>query len=224
MVVVVCGPKRERPRGHPQDGMVREAEGEHAGVSEGNIPGTRRRRARVEKRVRAAHYARDTSRGPPREESAGGHARRDGAREETPRGRGKTGRERKIIERRGRKSVRARRRGAGGEEGERNPWKSRGERFVAVTDPLAVARARQSTFSARESRRRRRRRRASQHRAIVARSASTCRAAGDQRVRRKREGEGEGERGRNEDGNARRVREKRREILVQEETRKGGDP
>lgn len=50
---------------------------------------------------------------------------------------------------------------------ERNPWKSRGECFVAVTDPLAVARARQSTFSARESRRRR----ASQHRAIVARSA-----------------------------------------------------
>ncbi|KAL0109788.1 hypothetical protein PUN28_013452 [Cardiocondyla obscurior] len=28
----------------------------------GNIPGTRRRRTRVEKRVRAAHYARDTSR------------------------------------------------------------------------------------------------------------------------------------------------------------------
>lgn len=97
----------ERPRGHPQDGMVREAKGEHAGVSEGNIPGTRRRRARVEKRVRAAHYARDTSRSS--EKSAGGHARRDEARQETPRGCGETGRERKIIERRGRKSVRARR-------------------------------------------------------------------------------------------------------------------
>lgn len=31
---------------------------------EGDIPGARRRRARVEKRVRAAHYARDASRGP----------------------------------------------------------------------------------------------------------------------------------------------------------------
>lgn len=152
----------ERPRGHPQDGWSGRQKERCAGVCEGDIPGTRRRRARVEKRVRAAHYARDTSRSSERSE---GDTRRDEVRQETHRSRRETGGERKIIERRGRKSVRARRRGAEREK-ERNPWKSRGERFVAVTDPLAVARARQSTFPARESRRR-----ASQHRAIVARSA-----------------------------------------------------
>lgn len=36
--------------------------------------------------------------------------------------------------------MRARRRGAGGKE-RGTPWKSRGERFAAVADPLAVARA-----------------------------------------------------------------------------------
>lgn len=79
------------------------------GVSEGYIPGTRRRRARVEKRVRAAHYARDTSRSS--EKSAGGHARSEMKRDRKRRvAAAETGRERKIIERRGRKSVRARRR------------------------------------------------------------------------------------------------------------------
>lgn len=163
-----CGPKRDREgiRRTAGQGGRRRARG----VSEGDIPGTRRRRARVEKRVRAAHYARDTSRSSDASGARGGRgaarSRQDEARRETHRGRGETGGERKIIERRGRKSVCARRRGAGRAK-ERNPWKSRGECFVAVTDPLAVARARQSTFSARESRRRR----ASQHRAIVARSA-----------------------------------------------------
>lgn len=52
------------------------------GVSEGDIPGTRRRRARVEKRVRAAHYARDTSRSSDAREERG---RREGGRENAPR-------------------------------------------------------------------------------------------------------------------------------------------
>lgn len=148
--------------------MVREAEGEHAGVTEGDIPGTRRRRARVEKRVRAAHYARDTSRSSDARGARGAHVelKRDRKRIVVA---GRQEKERKIIERRGRKSARARAIAMKGRKGRRReePLEKPGrERFVAVTDPLAVARARQSTFSARESRRR-----ASQHRAIVARSA-----------------------------------------------------
>lgn len=133
--------------------MVREAEGEHAGVGEGNIPGTRRRRARVEKRVRAAplrpgHLAvlrRERSEGGVRAEMKRDRKRIVAAGRHEERGRSSRGEGVKAC---------ARDEGAQGEEGERNPWKSRGERFVAVTDPLAVARARQSRFSARESRRR----------------------------------------------------------------------
>lgn len=132
-------------------------------MSEGDIPGTRKRRVRVEKRVRAAHYARDTSRSSDVRGARGTRAemKRDRKRivavgRQEERGRSSRGEGVKAC---------AREEGAQREK-ERNPWKSRGERFVAVTDPLAVARARQSTFSARKSRRR-----ASQHRAIVARSA-----------------------------------------------------
>lgn len=112
-----CGPKRDREgiRRTAGQGGRRRARG----VSEGDIPGTRRRRARVEKRVRAAHYARDTSRSSDASGARGGRgaarSRQDEARRETHRGRGETGGERKIIERRGRKSVCARRRGAGSE-------------------------------------------------------------------------------------------------------------
>lgn len=113
-----CGPKRDREgiRRTAGQGGRRRARG----VSEGDIPGTRRRRARVEKRVRAAHYARDTSRSSDASGAQGGgrgaaRSRQDEARRETHRGRGETGGERKIIERRGRKSVCARRRGAGSE-------------------------------------------------------------------------------------------------------------
>lgn len=165
---VACGPKRDREgiRRTAGQGGRRRARG----VSEGDIPGTRRRRARVEKRVRAAHYARDTSRSSGASGARGGRgaarSRQDEARQETHRGRGETGGERGRSSRGEGVKACARDEGAQGAK-ERNPWKSRGECFVAVTDPLAVARARQSTFSARESRRRR----ASQHRAIVARSA-----------------------------------------------------
>lgn len=164
---VACGPKRDREgiRRTAGQGGRRRARG----VSEGDIPGTRRRRARVEKRVRAAHYARDTSRSSDASGARGSRGlralakmKRDGKRivaagRQEERGRSSRGEGVKAC---------ARDEGAQGVK-ERNPWKSRGECFVAVTDPLAVARARQSTFSARESRRRR----ASQHRAIVARSA-----------------------------------------------------
>jgi len=80
------GPKRDR-EGIRR--MVREAEGEQ-GVSERDIPGTRKRHARVEKRVRAAHYARDTSRSSTR----GGRVSKDEARQETHRSHEETGRER----------------------------------------------------------------------------------------------------------------------------------
>lgn len=159
----------EGPRGHPQDGwsgrQKESTRGERGGHPRDAQAPCEGGKAGESCSLRPGHLAvlrREWSKG------VGGAARsrQDEARRETHRGRGETGGERKIIERRGRKSVCARRRGAGS-EGERNPWKSRGECFVAVTDPLAVARARQSTFSARESRRRR----ASQHRAIVARSA-----------------------------------------------------
>ncbi|KYN03656.1 hypothetical protein ALC62_05527 [Cyphomyrmex costatus] len=144
--------------------MVREAEGEHAGVSEGDIPGTRRRRARVEKRVRAAHYARDTSRSSARDRGRG-RVPRDEARQETHREERQEERERKIIERRG----------------QRNPWKSRGECFVGRhRPPRSSARAAVDVF-----------------------------CEGKPPSCEKRES---GERGRNEVGNARRVREDRREI------------
>lgn len=152
----------ERPRGHPQDGwsgrQKESTRGERGGHPRDAQAPCEGGKAGESCSLRPGHLT------ILRRERSEGDTRRDEARQETHRGRGETGGERKIIERRGRKSVRARRRGAEREK-ERNPWKSRGERFVAVTDPLAVARARQSTFPARESRRR-----ASQHRTIVARS------------------------------------------------------
>lgn len=55
-----CGPKRDREGIRRTDGQGGRRRAR--GVSEEDIPGTRRRHARMEKRVRAAHYARDTSR------------------------------------------------------------------------------------------------------------------------------------------------------------------
>ncbi|KYQ55006.1 Solute carrier family 12 member 6 [Trachymyrmex zeteki] len=144
--------------------MVREAEGEHAGVSEGDIPGTRRRRARVEKRVRAAHYARDTSRSSARR----GRVPRDEARRETHRSHEETGGERGRSSRgEGVKACARATKGRKGGEGERNPWKSRGECFVGRhRPPRSSARAAVDVFCEGKPPSCK-----SQHRAIVARSA-----------------------------------------------------
>lgn len=84
---------RETEKASPQDGR----KGEGRGERERDIPGARRRCARVEKRVRAAHYARDASRSSARgSERTKGSTRRDEARQATHRGRGgggRTGRE-----------------------------------------------------------------------------------------------------------------------------------
>lgn len=128
--------------------MVREAEGEHAGVTEGDIPGTRRRRARVEKRVRAAHYARDTSRSSDAKGARGARVelKRDRKRIVVARRQEK---ERKIIERRGRKSARARDRDEGAQrEKERGTPGKAGERALCRRHrpPRSSARAAVDVF------------------------------------------------------------------------------
>lgn len=159
----------EGPRGHPQDGwsgrQKESTRGERGGHPRDAQAPCEGGKAGESCSLRPGHLAvlrREWSKGG----RGAARSRQDEARQETHRGRGETGGERGRSSRGEGVKACARDEGAQGAK-ERNPWKSRGECFVAVTDPLAVARARQSTFSARESRRRR----ASQHRAIVARSA-----------------------------------------------------
>lgn len=100
----------ERPRGHPQDGwsgrQKESTRGERGGHPRDAQAPCEGGKAGESCSLRPGHLT------ILRRERSEGDTRRDEARQETHRGRGETGGERKIIERRGRKSVRARRRGA----------------------------------------------------------------------------------------------------------------
>lgn len=169
----------------------REREGIRQGdreATEGGIPGARRRRTRVEKRVRAAHYARDAS---PWKRARGKHA----AGQSETRSVATTGRMEggvKLPRGEGAEACATERRAR-----ERNPWKSRGERHYRATDRpsdssargwhsqrfprgKAIARARESSTT------------------IVARSACTSRRAGRGCVRARGENRERGGREREE--------------------------
>lgn len=184
----------ERPRGHPQDGWsgrqkesTRGVRGGHPRDAQAPCEGGK---AGESCSLRPGHLT------ILRRERSEGDTRRDEARQETHRGRRETGGERKIIERRGRKSARARDEGAQREREGEEPLEKPGRTLCRRhRPPRSSARAAVDVSC--------------EGKPPSCESASGDRCTLDTLKRsacEEREKEGE-ERGRNEVGNARRVRE-----------------